>query len=69
MISMESEVAHLSSANYEGDYTIESVQPDGSLVLKAVDTSVEAIYGSRGLSRVSEQEFERHFGDLPSGPA
>lgn len=49
----------------------EELMPAALEVLEAVlkgevDTSVEAILARHGESRLSPEEFERHFGDLPT---
>ena len=66
---MESEVAHLNTAHHEGDYTVESVRADGTVVLKAIDAGAQAMHQRLGVAPVSDEEFERHLGDLPTGPA
>lgn len=37
-----------------------------AVLKREVDTSVAAILARHGESRLSPEEFERHFGDLPS---
>ena len=55
----------LTEPGIAGDYVIEERRPDGSLVL-APDTSAAAIERRLGLTPATEEEFQRHFGHLPT---
>ncbi len=48
-----------------GEYVVAERHPDGSVLL-APDTSAEAIRGRLGTRAMTAEEFEQHFGDLPS---
>lgn len=48
-----------------GDYVVAERHPDGSLLL-APDTSAAAIERRLGIEPASQEEFERHFGHLPT---
>lgn len=53
------------SGDRSGEYVIVEERDDGSLVV-APDTSVEAIRKRAGTRPMTAEEFEEHFGDLPS---
>lgn len=53
------------SGDRSGEYVIVEEREDGSLVV-APDTSVDAIRGRAGTRPMTSEEFEDHFGDLPS---
>jgi hypothetical protein len=55
----------LTEPGLEGDYIVEERHEDGSLLL-APDTSIEAIRKRLGTRPMSSEEFEEHFGHLPS---
>jgi len=58
--------AHVTlSGDIAGEYVVEDQRPDGRLVL-APDLSVKAILARHGERPMSAEEFERHFGDLPT---
>ena len=48
-----------------GKYVVDEVYEDGRIVLRP-DTSAAAIRERAGLDPVTDDEFERAFGDLPS---
>jgi hypothetical protein len=53
------------SGELSGEYVVEDVLEDGRVVLRP-DTSAEAIRLRGGLEPVTDQEFDRAFGHLPS---
>lgn len=55
----------LTEPGVAGDYIVAERHPDGSVLL-APDTSIEAIRKRTGTQRMNPEEFERHFGHLPS---
>jgi hypothetical protein len=48
-----------------GDYIVAERHPDGTVV-QAPDTSIEAIRRRAGTEPMPGEEFDRHFGGLPS---
>lgn len=48
-----------------GDYVVEEHRPDGRLVL-CRDLSVSTMLASHGERRLTPEEFEEHFGELPT---
>jgi hypothetical protein len=58
--------AHVTlSGDIAGEYVVEDRRPDGRLVL-VPDTSVDAILARHGAKPLAAEEFERHFGHLPT---
>jgi hypothetical protein len=55
----------LTEPGLAGDYIVAERHPDGTVVL-APDTSIEAIRRRSGTEPMSADEFEQHFGALPS---
>ncbi len=55
----------LTEPGVEGDYIVAERHRDGSVLL-APDTSVAAIERRLGVEPVSQEEFDRHFGHLPT---
>lgn len=55
----------LTEPGVAGDYIVAERHPDGSVLL-APDTSMDAIQRRIGGRPMTDEEFERHFGDLPS---
>jgi hypothetical protein len=53
------------SGDIVGDYIVEDRRSDGTLML-VPDTSIAAIRKRLGTEQMSAEEFERHFGDLPT---
>jgi hypothetical protein len=65
-MSVVAEHAHVTlSGDIAGEYLVEDQRPDGRLVL-VPDTSVDAILARHGAKPMALEEFERHFGDLPT---
>ena len=70
-ISDMSEQAHVTlSGDVNGDYLVEESRPDGRLVLvpdwPSKGTSADAIGERSGTKPMAPEEFERHFGHLPT---
>lgn len=55
----------LTEPGLAGDYIVAERHPDGSVLL-APDTSVAAIRRRAGTRPMTPEEFEQHFGHLPS---
>ena len=55
----------LTEPGLAGDYIVAERHADGSVLL-APDTSIEAIRKRSGTRAMRPEEFERHFGHLPS---
>jgi hypothetical protein len=53
------------SGDIVGEYVVEDRSADGRLVL-VPDLSVKAILARHGERPMSAEDFERHFGDLPT---
>lgn len=53
------------SGDLSGDYVIEDRRPDGRVVLRP-DLSVQAMLARHGERKLTPEEFERHFGQLPT---
>jgi hypothetical protein len=55
----------LTEPGLEGEYIVAERDADGSVLL-ARDTSAAAIERRLGVERASREEFDRHFGGLPT---
>ncbi len=55
----------LTEPGVAGDYIVAERLPDGSVLL-APDTSIEGIGRRIGGRAMTAEEFEKHFGDLPT---
>lgn len=55
----------LNEPGLAGGYIVAERHPDGS-VAQAPDTSIEAIRRLPGTRPMTPEQFEEHFGDLPS---
>ena len=53
------------SGDLAGDYVVEEQRPDGRVVLRP-DLSVRAMLSRHGERELTPEEFERHFGSLPT---
>lgn len=53
------------SGDLSGDYVVEDQRPDGRVVLRP-DLSVKAMLSRHGVRELTPDEFERHFGELPT---
>ncbi len=54
----------LSEPGVAGEYLLDERLEDGRLILRP-DSSAQAIERRLGVRGASEEEFERHFGELP----
>ncbi|HWD69122.1 MAG TPA: hypothetical protein VG293_02945, partial [Solirubrobacteraceae bacterium] len=62
----ETMAAHVTLAgDLNGDYVVDERLDDGRLVIRP-DTSAEAINRRLGVEPISAEEFEQHFGHLPT---
>jgi hypothetical protein len=60
------EPAHVTlSGDLSGEYVIEDRRPDGRVLLRP-DLSVKAMLGRHGERELTPEEFEQHFGALPT---
>jgi hypothetical protein len=58
--------AHITLAgDLNGEYVVDEVLDDGRLVIRP-DTGAAAIHRRQGLEPISTEEFEQHFGHLPT---
>ncbi len=55
----------LSEPGLAGDYVVAEQNSDGTILL-APDTSIDAVRARLGTKPMSSEEFDHHFGDLPS---
>jgi hypothetical protein len=53
------------SGDLSGDYVVEDHRPDGRVLLRP-DLSVKAMLARHGERRLTPEEFEQHFGQLPT---
>lgn len=62
----EMEPAHVTlSGDLSGEYVVEDRRPDGRVVLRP-DLSVRAMLARHGERKLTPEEFEQHFGELPT---
>jgi hypothetical protein len=60
------ELAHVTlSGDLSGDYVVEDRRPDGRVLLRP-DLSVKAVLARHGERELTPEEFEQHFGELPT---
>jgi hypothetical protein len=60
------EPAHVTlTGDLSGDYVVEDRRPDGRVLLRP-NLSVDAMLARHGERELSTEEFERHFGQLPT---
>jgi hypothetical protein len=60
------EPAHVTlSGDLSGNYVVEDHRPDGRVVLRP-DLSVKAMLARHGERKLTPEEFEQHFGQLPT---
>lgn len=58
--------AHITlDGDLKGEYVVDEVLDDGRLVIRP-DTSAQAIRRRQGLEPITAEEFEQHFGHLPT---
>lgn len=55
----------LTDPGLAGDYVVDERHEDGRLLLRP-DTSAEAIQRRLGVTPITPEEFEQHFGHLPA---
>jgi hypothetical protein len=53
------------NGDLSGDYVVEDHRPDGCVLLRA-DLSVRVMLARHGECRLTPEEFEQHFGQLPT---
>lgn len=53
------------SGDLSGDYVVEDRRPDGRVVLRP-DLSAKAMLARHGERELTPDEFEQHFGELPT---
>lgn len=53
------------SGDLSGDYVVEELRPDGRLVLRP-DLSVRAMLSRHSERELTPDEFEQHFGEMPT---
>ncbi len=53
------------SGDLSGDYVVEERRPDGRVVLRP-DLSVKAMLSRHDVRELTPEEFEQHFGELPT---
>lgn len=53
------------SGGLSGDYVVEDHRPDGRILLRP-DLSVKAMLARYGERKLTPEEFEQHFGRLPT---
>jgi hypothetical protein len=59
------EPAHVTlTGDLSGDYVVEDRRPDGRVLLRP-DLSVKAMLARHGERKLTTEEFEQHFGQLP----
>ena len=60
------EPAHVTlTGDLSGDYVVEDRRPDGRVLLRP-DLSVKAMLARHGERGLTPEEFEQHFGQLPT---
>lgn len=60
------EPAHVTlTGDLSGDYVVEDRRPDGRVLLRP-DLSVKAMLARHGERKLTPEEFEQHFGQLPT---
>jgi hypothetical protein len=65
-MATEQKLVHVTvSGDIKGEYVVKDEQPDGELTL-VPDTSIAAVRQRLGTEPMTAEEFEQHFGDLPS---
>ena len=65
-MATEQQLVHVTlSGDINGDYVVKDEGPDGEITL-VPDTSIAAVRQRLGTEPMSAEEFEQHFGDLPT---
>jgi hypothetical protein len=66
LMATEQQLVHVTlSGDISGEYVVKDESPDGELTL-VPDTSIAAVRQRLGTEPMSAEEFEQHFGDLPT---
>ncbi len=66
VMAVEEQLVHVTlSGDINGEYVVKDESPDGELTL-VPDTSIAAVRQRLGTEPMSAEEFEEHFGDLPT---
>jgi hypothetical protein len=65
-MATEQQLVHVTlSGDISGEYVLKDEGPDGEITL-VPDTSIAAVRQRLGTEPMSAEEFEQHFGDLPT---
>ena len=65
-VAAEEQLVHVTlSGDRAGEYIVKDELPGGELTL-VPDTSIDAVRQRLGTEPMSAEEFERHFGELPT---
>jgi hypothetical protein len=65
-MATEQQLVHVTlSGDISGEYVVKDEGPDGEITL-VPDTSIAAVRQRLGTEPMSAEEFEQHFGDLPT---
>ncbi|MGO9249459.1 MAG: hypothetical protein ACLP7W_12880 [Solirubrobacteraceae bacterium] len=65
-MATEEQLVHVTlTGDRAGDYVVIDESPDGELTL-VPDTSIATVRQRLGTEPMSAEEFEQHFGDLPT---
>lgn len=66
LMAAEEQLVHVTlSGDINGEYVVKDEGPDGEITL-VPDTSITAVRQRLGTEPMSAEEFEQHFGDLPT---
>jgi len=65
-MAAEEQLVHVTlSGDINGEYVVKDEGPDGEITL-VPDTSIAAVRQRLGTEPMTAEEFEQHFGDLPT---
>jgi hypothetical protein len=66
VMAAEQQLVHVTlSGDINGEYLVKDEGPDGEITL-VPDTSIAAVRQRLGTEPMTAEEFEQHFGDLPT---
>ena len=66
VMAAEEQLVHVTlSGDINGEYVVKDESPDGELTL-VPDTSIAAVRQRLGTEPMTAEEFEQHFGNLPT---
>lgn len=66
VMAAEEQLVHVTlSGDINGEYVVKDEGPDGEITL-VPDTSITAVRQRLGTEPMTAEEFEQHFGDLPT---